>query len=177
MAASSATPAPAPPLPVSILGRAGSKYPLSQIGVGLAVAVIAAAAYLGHDQLGAAVPWVVGLLVPALAIGLIAIWSTIMIFHGPPDHLKSIPYIGLPGAIFVFALEGVGLYILGWAGLIEALSSQSGGLAGVPPPESWAVPAASGGSWFAISVVVIVYYARVNLYDPWLVRRGSSGSP
>jgi hypothetical protein len=176
MAASSAqTAATSVPSP-TVFGRAGSKYPLREIGVGAFVTVVAIVAYFGRAQLVQVVPALVEILIPALGIGVFVVWATILLLHGPPDHLKSIPYIGQPGAWFVFALEGTGIYILGWAGLIEALSSQSGGLAGVPAPESWAVPAASGGSWFAISVVVVIYYARVNLYDHWLARRGNNRS-
>jgi hypothetical protein len=175
MAASQAAAAAAALSPPTVQGRAGSKYPVAELAVGVFLTFVAVGTYYFHAQLAPGIPALVGALIPGFGIAVFVVWTTILVIHGPPDHLKNIPYIGQPGAFFVFALEGVGIYFLGWAGLVQALASQSGGLVGVPSPESWAVPAASGASWFAIAVVVTVYYAVVNLYHPWLARRASGG--
>lgn len=133
---------------------------------GVALFIVSALAYHFESQLSAALPGLVTILLPVWGLIMVVLWILIVIFHGPPDHLKANRVIGLPFAVAVFAIEWIGLWLIAWAGAIEAESLQRGGLQYVPAPESWAIPFASGVVWAVVSIVYVVLSVKMYLYDP-----------
>lgn len=153
--------------PVTILGTPGVDIPGWMIVLtGVALFVISVLTYVWRGQIATLIPDLIAVVIPLWGIIIGVVWILIVIFYGPPDHLKANRFIGLPIAIVIFGVEGFGLWAMAWGGALQAASSQAGGLQGVPSPESWVIPAASGVVWFVASVVIVALSAKAYLYDP-----------
>ena len=140
----------------TIHGRAGARYPPERIALPVIIFVIVCLAYAFEGRISSTVPSLIPYFVPGLGFAILALWTSIIIFgKGPPDHLRAVKYVGMPVAITVFALEGFGLWFMGWAGVLQIIASGAGGLQGVPSPENWMIPTASGAIWLGSSIVIV----------------------
>lgn len=161
----------------TIQGHAGARYPPERIVLPVVIFVVACLTYAFEGRISSAVPGLIPYFVPGLGLAIFALWTSVIIFgKGPPDHLRAVKYVGMPVAITVFGLEGIGLWVMGWAGVLQISAAGAGGLQGVPSPENWVIPTASGAIWLGSSIVIVGLTTMHYLF-PSLHGHGKKRSP